>query len=131
MEGSIQSYFYSIKAMNSSKKYLKYECFAARNAYLLYSKICVRGHPHITSPPWGRGFCKMMTYDDRGGYEIMTSSIKEVFCSSRLKLKIFYSLNQSSLLHLLSKFLAFLAFIAFKGLKRPKRAEKKNFCQMT
>ena len=40
-------------------------------------------------------------------------------------------LNQSTLLHLLSKFLAFLAFIAFKGLKRPKKAEKKNFCQMT
>ena len=34
-------------------------------------------------------------------------------------------LNQSTLLHLLSKFLAFLAFIAFKGLKRPKKAEKK------
>ena len=40
-------------------------------------------------------------------------------------------LNQSTLLYLLSKFLAFLAFIAFKGLKRPKKARKKNFCQMT
>ena len=32
----------------------------------------------------GRGVWKMMTYDDRGrgAYEIMTSSIKEVFCSS-------------------------------------------------
>ena len=48
---------------------------------------------------------------------------------SRLKLKIFYSLNQSVLLHLLSKFLAFLAFIAFKGLKRPKKAEKKTFAK--
>ena len=48
---------------------------------------------------------------------------------TRLKLKIFYSLNQSVLLHLLSKFLAFLAFIAFKGLKRPKKAEKKTFAK--
>ena len=47
----------------------------------------------------------------------------------RLKLKFFYSLNQSVLLHLLSKFLAFLAFIAFKGLKRPKKAEKKTFAK--
>ena len=38
-------------------------------------------------------------------------------------------LNQSTLLHLLSKFLAFLAFIAFKGLKRPKKAEKKTFAK--
>ena len=30
-------------------------------------KIPIRGHPHITSPPWGGGgVCKMMTYDDRG-----------------------------------------------------------------
>ena len=43
----------------------------------------------------------------------------------RLKPKNFYSLNQSALIHLLSKILAFLAFIAFKGLKRPKKAEKK------
>ena len=47
----------------------------------------------------------------------------------RLKLKIFYSLNQSVLIHLLSKILAFLAFIAFKGLKRPKKAEKKTFAK--
>ena len=41
----------------------------------------LRGHPHITSPPWGEGG---LQNDDRGlgGYEIMTSSIKEVFCSS-------------------------------------------------
>ena len=45
------------------------------------------------------------------------------------RIKIFYSLNQSVLLHLLSKFLAFLAFIAFKGLKRPKKAEKKTFAK--
>ena len=43
----------------------------------------------------------------------------------RLKLKNFYSLNPSVLIHLLSKILAFLAFIAFKGPKRPKKAEKK------
>ena len=45
----------------------------------------LRGHPHITSPPWGGGgVCKMMTYDDRGRgvYEMMTSSIKEAFWSS-------------------------------------------------
>ena len=46
-----------------------------------------------------------------------------------VKLKIFYSLNQSVLIHLLSKILAFLAFIAFKGLKRPKKAEKKTFAK--
>ena len=29
--------------------------------------LYIRGHPHITSPPWGGGgVCKMMTYDDRG-----------------------------------------------------------------
>ena len=47
--------------------------------------IFIRGHPHITSPPWGGGgVCKMMTYDDRGegAYELMTSSIKEAFWSS-------------------------------------------------
>ena len=44
---------------------------------------------------------------------------------TRLKPKNFYSLNQSVLIHLLSKILAFLAFIAFKGPKRPKKAEKK------
>ena len=48
---------------------------------------------------------------------------------NRLKLKNFYSLNQTVLLHLLGKFLAFLAFIAFKGLKRPKKAEKKTFAK--
>ena len=47
----------------------------------------------------------------------------------RLKPKNFYSLNQSALIHLLSKILAFLAFIAFKGLKRPKKAEKKTFAK--
>ena len=47
----------------------------------------------------------------------------------RLKPKNFYSLNQSVLIHLLSKILAFLAFIAFKGLKRPKKAEKKTFAK--
>ena len=31
------------------------------------SIILLRGHPHITSPPWGGGgVCKMMTHDDRG-----------------------------------------------------------------
>ena len=43
----------------------------------------------------------------------------------RLKPKNLYSLNQSILIHLLSKILAFLAFIAFKGPKRPKKAKKK------
>ena len=47
--------------------------------------------------------------------------------STRVKLKNFYLLNQSVLIHLLSKILAFLAFVAFKGLKRPKKAEKKTF----
>ena len=49
--------------------------------------------------------------------------------NSRLKPKNFYSLNQSVLIHLLSKILAFLAFVAFKGLKRPKKAEKKTFAK--
>ena len=49
------------------------------------------------------------------------------FIYFRLKLKNFYSLNQSVLLHLLSKILAFLVFMAFKGLKRPKKAKKKFF----
>ena len=44
---------------------------------------------------------------------------------SRVKLKKFYSLKQSVLIHLLSKILAFSAFVAFKGLKRPKKAKKK------
>ena len=48
---------------------------------------------------------------------------------TRLKLKNFYSLKQSVLIHLLSKILAFLAFMAFKGLKRPKKAEKKTFAK--
>ena len=46
-----------------------------------------------------------------------------------VKSKKFHSLNQSVLIHLLSKILAFLAFIAFKGLKRPKKAEKKTFAK--
>ena len=50
-------------------------------------------------------------------------------CYLSISITIFYSLNQSILLHLLSKFLAFLAFIAFKGLKRPKKAEKKTFAK--
>ena len=56
-----------------------------------------------------------------GGFKICTTMMKAM--STRLKLKNFYSLNQSVLLHLLSKILAFLAFMAFKGLKRPKKAE--------
>ena len=47
----------------------------------------------------------------------------------RVKLKNFYSLKQSVLIHLLSKILAFSAFVAFKGLKRPKKAEKKTFAK--
>ena len=27
----------------------------------------LRGHPHITSPPWGEEVRKMMTFDDMGG----------------------------------------------------------------
>ena len=50
-------------------------------------------------------------------------------CNSRVKLKKFYSLKQSVLIHLLSKILAFSAFVAFKGLKRPKKAEKKTFAK--
>ena len=52
--------------------------------FILYTYI-YRGHPHITSPPWGGGgVCKMMTYDDRGEggvSEMMTSSTKEAFWS--------------------------------------------------
>lgn len=48
---------------------------------------------------------------------------------SRVKLKKFYSLKQSVLIHLLSKILAFSAFVAFKGLKRPKKAQKKTFAK--
>ena len=48
---------------------------------------------------------------------------------TRVKLKNFYSLKQSVLIHLLSKILAFSAFVAFKGLKRPKKAEKKTFAK--
>ena len=37
------------------------------NAWNLCVFKYLRGHPHITSPPWGGGgVCKMMTYDDRG-----------------------------------------------------------------
>ena len=53
---------------------------------------------------------------------------EELLLPTRLKLKDFYSLNQSVLPHLLSKI---LAFMAFKGLKRPKKAEKFFFCQTT
>ena len=49
--------------------------------------------------------------------------------NNRVKLKNFYWLKQSVLIHLLSKILAFSAFVAFKGLKRPKKAEKKTFAK--
>ena len=60
---------------------------------------------------------------------LLVCSSTSTYYYSRLKPKNFYSLNQSVLIHLLSKILAFLAFIAFKGLKRPKKAEKKTFAK--
>ena len=62
-------------------------------------------------------------------YMSSTFLYTNIISRGRVKLKKFYSLNQSVLTHLLSKILAFLAFVAFKGLKRPKKAEKKTFAK--
>ena len=70
----------------------------------------------------GRGVCKMMSYDDRGrgGYEMMTSSIKEAFWSSTQKrsLKVNFSFfnkkNSTSFLLLTKIFFSFFFVNVFQ-----------------
>ena len=57
------------------------------------------------------------------GYRILVDLISSI--NIRLKLKTFYSLNQSVFKHLLSKILAFLAFIALYNVQFGEKSNKK------